>query len=253
MVADSRSAILVTEDTMADMTLLKVDGVLDTTTYLSLRDAIIKAALAEPVAVIVAVTDLVAPAQSALAVFTSARWHVGTWPEIPLALVCAGLAGRDALRRNGVTRYVSVYPTLSDAMLAMSQRDAQPCRRRARAHLPPDDTSSWRSRRLVEGWLTAWSLEELIPVTNIVVTALVENVLQHTVCAPNVRLETDGVVVTVAVEDGSHSRAELPEASDGTHQVSSLSIVAALSRVWGNAPTSSGKTVWAVLGPENRL
>jgi hypothetical protein len=253
MVGDSPSVLTVSEDTMTGVTLLKADGVLDTTTYLSLRDAIIKAALAEPVAVIVDVTGLAVPAQSAWAVFTSARWHVGTWPETPIALVCAGPAGRNAVRRNGVTRYVPVYPTVDDAILAVSQRDATRGRRRARAHLPPDRRSSWRSRRLVEGWLTAWSLDELIPVTNIVVTALVENVLQHTVSAPNVRLETDGVTVTVAVEDGSHRLAELPEGTDGKHQTSGLSIVAALSRVWGNAPTSSGKTVWAVLGPENRL
>jgi hypothetical protein len=252
-VADSRSAMMVTENTMTGVTLLKADGVLDTTTYLALRDAIIKAALAEPAAVVVDVTDLAVPAPSALVVFTSARWHVGAWPETPIALVCGGSAGRDALRRNGVTRYVSVYPTVDDAILAMSQRDATPRRRRARAHLPPDDSSPWRSRRLVESWLTAWSLDELIPVTNIIVTALVENVLQHTISPPNLRLETDGVAVTVAVEDGSRRRAELQEGSDGKHQTSGLSIVAALSRVWGNAPTSSGKTVWAVLGPENRL
>jgi hypothetical protein len=245
--------MVVTEETMTGVTLLKVDGVLDTTTYLSLRDAIIKAALAEPTAVIVDVTGLVVPAQSAWAVFTSARWHVGTWPETPIALMCPDGAVRDAVRRNGVTRYVPVYPTIDDAVLAVSQRDARRGRRRARAHLPPDHSSLWRSRRLVEGWLTTWSLDELIPVANIVVTSLVENVLQHTVSAPNVRLETDGVTVTVAVEDGSHRLAELPEASDGKRQTSGLSIVAAMSRVWGNAPTSSGKTVWAVLGPENRL
>jgi hypothetical protein len=29
--------------------------------------------------------------------------------------------------------------------------------------------------------------------------------------------------------------------------------VAALSRVWGTLPAPSGKTVWAVVGPENKL
>jgi hypothetical protein len=251
--AEAASALSVTVEAMTDVTVLKANGVLDSTTYLSLRDAIIKAALAEPAAVIVDVTDLIVPAPSAWAVFTSAHWHVGTWPETPITLVCAGAAGRDAVRRNGVTRYIPIYPTIEHAILATSQRDVQHGRRRARGHLPADHTSLWRSRRLVEGWLSAWSLEELIAVTNVVVTALVENVLQHTDSAPNVRLETDGVTVTVAVEDGSHRLAELPEGSDGKHLPSGLSIVAALSRVWGNAPTPTGKTVWAVLGPENRL
>lgn len=35
--------------------------------------------------------------------------------------------------------------------------------------------------------------------------------------------------------------------------VSGLAIVAALSRAWGSSPTSSGKTVWAIIGPENQL
>jgi len=253
MVADSRSAMMVTKETMTGVTLLKVDGILDSTTYLPLRDEIIKAALAEPAAVIVDVTELAVPTQSAWAVFTSARWHVGTWPETPIALICSGQEGRDAVARNGVTRYVPIYPTIADAVLAISQRDAQLGRRRARGNLTADLGSLARSRRLVEGWLSAWALDELIPVAKVIVTTLVENVLQHTDTAPNIRLEADGATVTIAVEDGSHRLAELPEGTDGRHRPSGLSIVAALSRVWGNAPTSSGKTVWAVLGPENRL
>jgi hypothetical protein len=243
----------ITAKAMTDMTLLTADGVLDSTTYLALRDSIIKAALAEPLAVIVDVSDLNVPAPSALAVFTSARWQVADWPQTPIALVCAGLADRDALRRNGVTRYLPVYACVEDAVAALSMRDLHPYRRRARGNLRADYGCLWRSRRLVEGWLSAWSLEELIPVTNVIATALLENVLQHTDSAPSLRLETNGVTVTVAVEDNSHRLAELVEGPAGSHRLSGLSIIAALSRVWGNAPTSSGKTVWAVIGPENRL
>jgi len=252
MAPDAGGALMVTADRISDMTLLTAGGVLDSTTYLSLRDTIIKAALAEPAAVIVDVTDLIVPAISAWAVFTSARWHVGTWPEIPIALVSGRPDVRAALRRNGVTRYVPVYQTVEDAALGT----AHPCipgRRRARGTLPADISSLARSRQLVEGWLSAWNVDSLIPVAKIIVTSLVENVLQHTASAPILRLETDGVTVTVAVEDESHHLAELAEAPGGTHVPSGLRFIAALSRVWGNAPTSSGKTVWAVLGPENRL
>lgn len=104
------------------------------------------------------------------------------------------------------------------------------------------------------GWLTAWSLTDLIPVTKIVVTAFVENVLQHTDSMPMIRLETDGAAVFVAVADSSHRRAEICEAASmAGSPPSGLHIVSALCRAWGNAPTSSGKTVWAVIGPENRL
>lgn len=87
-------------------------GVLDSSTYRPLRDRIIKAAVDEPRAVIVDVTDLQVPAESAWVVFTSARWHVDRWPSVPIMLVCEHLAGRSVIARNGVTRYVSVYPTV---------------------------------------------------------------------------------------------------------------------------------------------
>jgi hypothetical protein len=87
----------------------------------------------------------------------------------------------------------------------------------------------------------------------VVVTAFVENVLQHTDSRPGVRLEYDGSAVTVAVSDASHLPAGLREEPKSYAAPSGLHIVSALSRAWGNAPTSSGKTVWAVIGKENRL
>jgi hypothetical protein len=60
--------------------------------------------------------------------------------------------------------------------------------------------------------------------------------------------------VTVAVEDAS---AALPQRREdprlGADVVSGLAIVSALCRNWGRSSTPNGKTVWAVIGPENRL
>ncbi|HUO41039.1 MAG TPA: hypothetical protein VMU34_25765, partial [Mycobacterium sp.] len=67
-----------------------------------------------------------------------------------------------------------------------------------------------------------------------VVTVFVENVLQHTKSAPVVRLEA-----SARRECSRH----------GTDEVSGLAIIAALCRTGGTAPTASGKTVWAVIGP----
>ena len=66
-------------------------------------------------------------------------------------------------------------------------------------------------------WLAAWSHVELVPVATVVANVFVENVLQHTACTPV------------------------------------LALVASVCRAWGSTPMSSGKTVWAVLGPENQL
>ena len=152
-----------------------------------------------------------------------------------------------------VARRVPVYPTMDSALDALPFATPIRVRRRARADLPPTLDSLERSRELVTEWLTVWSQADLIPVTRVVVTTFVENVLQHTDSRPQVRLETDGVTVTVAVEDSCNTPAAVREGDWSHNAPSGLLIVAALCRSWGNAPTPGGKTVWAVIGPENRL
>ncbi|OBA84960.1 sulfate transporter [Mycobacteriaceae bacterium 1482268.1] len=233
-------------------TLLTAGGVLDANTYLPLRDEIVKTALEEPTAVLVDVSDLDVPAQSALAVFTSARWHVVRWPEVPIMLVCRQQADRAVLERNGIARLVPVHSSVDAAIAALSTYSPRR-RRRARANLPAEMSSLIRARGLVDEWLTAWSKPDLVAVSKIVVTTFVENVLQHTDTAPTVRLEAKSDTVTVAVEDGSRTPPTLSEEQLAADLPTGLRIVDLLCRVWGNAPTPSGKTVWAVIGPENRL
>ncbi|MCV7156538.1 sulfate transporter [Mycolicibacterium brisbanense] len=233
---------------------LNVDGVLDGSTYRELRDAVIKTALDEPRAVIVDVTDLQVLAESAWCVFTSARWHVSVWPDVPLILVCRNAGGRDAIRRNGITRYVPLYSTLESAHAAARSDDLEPPRRRARAQLPAVHSSLRRARQLVAEWLTNWSQADFIPVAAIVVDVLVENVLEHTLSAPRLIVESRDDAVTIAVSDDSRAPAVRHEdPRRGGDTVSGLAVIAALARAWGSTPTSTGKTVWAVIGPENSL
>jgi hypothetical protein len=139
-------------------------------------------------------------------------------------------------------------------MDALSRRHTQPVRQRRRAELPATGSSVARSRQLMAEWLTEWGYPELISVAKLVVTVFVENVLQHTQSEPVVRLEACRGGVTIAVADGSSTPAARRERSKrGGDEVSGLAIVASLCRSWGSAPTSTGKTVWAVIGSENRL
>ncbi len=78
-------------------------------------------------------------------------------------LVCEHRAGRSAITRNDVARYMPVYDTVGEAMAALSSDAPWRHRRRARANLPADLSSLRRSRDMVEEWLTAWSQTELIP------------------------------------------------------------------------------------------
>jgi hypothetical protein len=249
---DPRSALRIDQATTAHHTTLTMHGVLDRSTYLPVRDAVLKAALDEPPLIVVDVTALQAPSPSAWAVFTSARWLVGDWPDVPIGLVCAHAVGRRALARNGIARYLPVYGSVGMATDAMAARAPAP-RRRVRQVWPASPSAVASTRNFVSYWLQTWSLEGLVTTASVVTTVLVENVLRHTGSDPDVRLETDGVTVTVAVTDGNPAPACVHEEDEALGMLRELQIVRALTRVWGNTPISDGKVVWAVMGPENRL
>ncbi len=238
--------------TVAGACLLNALGTLDSSTYLELRDRVIKAALDEPSAVLIDVSGLDVPASSAWLVFASARWHVSTWPGIPILLVCPrpDVAGRIA--QTGVTRYVPVYADLETALASIVRDTIR--RHRASVELPHSLSSLRRSRDFVATWLSDWSQDQVIPTAKVIVDVFVENVLRHTESQLVVRLERADSTVTVAVEDADDTPAVLREPAGGcVDRTSGLAVVSALSRAWGSRPAPDGKTVWAVIGPENWL
>lgn len=251
-VAESPSSLAVVTRTDQSVVLLTVEGVLDTSNSAALRDIIMKATRDEPSAIVVDVTALQVPAKPAWSTFIGARWQVRGQPDVPIVLVCGDRAARDAITHSEVARFMPVYSTEKGAIKALG-RLARRTVRRADAELPANLTSLRESRRLVREWFTTWSQSALIPVALVVVNVFVENVLEHTGSVPMMRLETDGATATIAVSDGSTTPAVRLPSPDKGIDVSGLAIVDALSRAWGSAPTSTGKTVWAVIGPENQL
>lgn len=251
--AEPLPAIRIDTEEQRDVPILVADGVLDSSTYRGLRDTVIKAALDEPPAVIVDVDRLAVPAATAWTVFTSARWHVSIWPDVPLLLVCSAPHARRAVIAAGVARYVPVHPSRESALRAAHSGSSH-VRRRARTELPRSPGTLTLARAVISDWLTAWDSREVIPIASTVATVFVENVLDHTESAPVLIVETYRDDVTVAVEDCSN---RLPgrheDAAHGAEIVSGLAIVSALCRAWGATPTSSGKTVWALVGRENRF
>jgi rhodanese-related sulfurtransferase len=232
--------------------MLTVDGVLDSRTYLQLRNRIIEAALDEPRAVLVDVNALRVPASSSWKVFNSARWLVSTWPDVPIMLICAHPGRRRTIARGGVTHHVPMHATVEAALGSLT--DGRRARRRTRMELPASLASLRKARELVAEWLAAWSHVELIPVATVVVNVFIENVLQHTACAPVLVLESDGAAVTISVrDDSSIPAARHEDPRRGGDRVSGLAIIASVCRAWGSTPMPSGKTVWAVIGPENQL
>jgi anti-anti-sigma factor len=251
-VAQSPSSLALATRTDQSVVVLTVEGVLDASSSAALRDMIMKATLDEPSAVIVNVSGLRVPAESMWSSFIGVRWQVHTRPDVPIVLVCANRATRETISRSAVARFMPVYATEQGALKALGRLTGRSVRH-FDAELPANLTSLRESRRLVREWLTAWSQSAFIPVALVVVNVFVENVLEHTGSVPMMRVETDGASATIAVSDGSSTPAlRLASPKQGI-DVSGLAIVDALSRAWGSTPTSSGKTVWAVIGPENQL
>jgi anti-anti-sigma factor len=244
----SRSLTIATRTDQA-VTVLTVEGALDTDNAAGLRDSIVKATQDGPFAVIVDVSGLQVAAESAWPIVIGARWQVQA--DIPIVVVSTPRAAREAITGSGVDQFMPVYASEKTAMKSLGR--ARRSVRRADAQLPADLGSLRESRRLVREWLTLWKQSTLIPVALVVVNVFVENVLEHTGSVPMMLLECDGATATIAVSDASSSPAlRLPPPPKGI-DVSGLAIVEALSRAWGSTPTTSGKTVWAVIGPENQL
>ncbi|MDT5224891.1 MAG: hypothetical protein QOG19_2298 [Mycobacterium sp.] len=138
--AEPRPVIVLGVEHHHGASIVITDGLLDSSTYRSLRDTVIKTALDEPSAVIVDVNRLSVASTSAWSVFTSARWHVSTWPNIPILLICNNIEVSRVIAASGVTRYVPVYVS-REAALDAADRGASAGRLRARAELPRSDVS----------------------------------------------------------------------------------------------------------------
>ena len=141
----ARSGLTFTTAAVGDSRVLTVYGVLDDTTYIRVRDAVIKAANDEYGALIIDVTRLAVATPSAWSVFLTARSHIAQCSDIPMALVCGTIKGQKALRRNGISPDIAVHWRVEAAIAALPDDDEYAYRRRPRAELSPQ-------RRWLERW-----------------------------------------------------------------------------------------------------
>lgn len=251
-VDQSTSSLQIRAHTERSVAVLTVHGGLNTDNFTTLATRVQKAMVQQPTAVIVDITAMHVADASVWPILLGLRWQLDTPATVALALVCTNPAGRQALAHPDLFRFMPMYGSTPEAIKALATpgpRRAQ----RAQAKLPSSLSSLRQSRRLTRDWLTAWARTELIPVALVIVNVLVENVLEHTGSDPVMRIECDDTTAVIAVADDSKAAAlRLPSPGQGV-DVSGLAIVDALARTWSSTPTPTGKTVWAVIGPESQL
>ena len=102
----------------------------------------------------------------------------------------------------------------------------------------------------VRDHLMAWSMRDKIAVASTVTNVFVENALSYTRSGFDIRLEGSTDEVVVAVSDASPNLAVRRDRPLGGYP-GGLDIVSALCQRWGNAATSTGKTVWARIGADD--
>ncbi|ALG15012.1 hypothetical protein AOZ06_23855 [Kibdelosporangium phytohabitans] len=219
-------------------------GVLDSTTYRSLRDTLVKLAVDQPSALIVDLGELRIAQQSVLTVFSSVWMQVSEWPGVPILLVVAD-PSRRRLLHSAVNLYVACYASVDAALAAVGH--PPPCRR-ATLDLDTTPSGSRVARAFVRETCERWDLSghtrEAVALTN----ELVDNVIQHAGTDCQVRLELRSRMLTVAVRDGNPHRAELRERLGAEPWGNGLRIVAEIAHTWGCAPhMGGGKVVWAVV------
>ena len=121
---------------------------------------------------------------------------------------------------------------------------------RAREQFGPHAHSVNAALTFVRDHLMAWSMRDKIAVASTVTTVFAENALSYTRSGFDIRLEGSTDEVVVAVSDASPNLAVRRDRPLGGYP-GGLDIVSALCQRWGNAATSTGKTVWARIGADD--
>lgn len=237
--------------TVAGCAVMRLSGSLHAGTYRQARDAVMEAALDQTAAVIIDINDLDVRDEYSWTVFTSAHWHVNQWPNAAIALACRDHSVRRLLTRMSIARHVPVFATVSAAASAVGSGR---CRydHRARAHVAHERSSIQSARVFVRDNLAQWSMTSKIPVAITVANIFIENALSYTHDSCELRLESTDNDVVVAVTDTSSAPALRRERTHGSLPAG-LDVVAALCGQWGNIPTTTGKTVWAKIGPDDTI
>ncbi|MFC7272976.1 ATP-binding protein [Paractinoplanes rhizophilus] len=110
-----------------------------------------------------------------------------------------------------------------------------------------DAGESARIRRSAAQLLTGQP-PDLVEDVLLVITELVDNVVQHTDGGGELRVWRDDGMVWVEVYDRSRVFPRLQRRDPRRPGGRGLLLVAALTEMWGSRPTETGKLVWARLG-----
>jgi len=187
---------------------------------------------------------LLGAAPAAVEVLATAGRHVRDWPAIPLAVASPDPQVRETLHAHPLGGHLIVTASTLPAVSAVL---ATPVSAVERLRLAPHPTAPRAARNFVARTLLDWGLGGLIPSASLVVSELVTNSTVHAGTDVELSLAFNLGALRLSVRDNSPDLPHQQKNHLGQHG-RGLTIVVALSRVFGVLPTTAGgKVVWAVL------
>jgi hypothetical protein len=106
-------------------------------------------------------------------------------------------------------------------------------------------TDSASLRHTAHDKLAGWQEGDAVDDTLLVITELVQNVIQHTGDGGELALSRRPDAVLVEVFDGSHKMPRVQRPDPRRVGGRGMVVVEAMSLAWGSRPTGDGKVVWA--------
>ncbi|MFT7841663.1 STAS domain-containing protein [Saccharothrix sp. BKS2] len=225
--------------TRGDVVLLSPVGRLDLSTYVGMRDGLLKHVAEQPHAVVVVLgPDLELGSDPLASVFAAVWMRCCRWPGVPLLLVATAERHRRMLERTGLARFVPCHERL-DTALAVATAPTR--RHRNEMQLPADTDAPHLARDFARRTCLKWDLRQASPRTVLLAGELVDITRAHTSSALVLRIERFPDQLTVAVRHAGPSPRGAPHRLD-------LTRVHRLSTACGNTPTlDEGRVVWAAI------
>lgn len=220
--------------------LVRLSGVLDAATAVTVRSVLLDLLARQPEALVVDVAGLEPSAPASVAVLRDLRRETADWPAAHLCL-CS--------RRNVSLWQASGWPIWPDRAGVFAELGEPGQGTRISTELEPQVGAARRARDLITEACARWDRPELVGPACIVVTEMVNNVVAHARTPMTVLLAAHDDGMSVAVRDSSPvvpTYDGLPVAPTAYGGRGMLLIDSVASR-WGSLVLLDGKVVWAVL------
>jgi anti-sigma regulatory factor (Ser/Thr protein kinase) len=150
-------------------------------------------------------------------------------------------------RADGVAEPTGTHPWIAQVVSVVLDPD-RPASLVARLVLPGEPVSVPRARAFVTGLLDQWELDGLVPASELLVSELVANAVQHVVGQCAVELTCHADALRIAVSDSGPGTPDLQVMGTASERGRGLHIVSAFSTAWGVDHLQDGrKQVWAEL------